>query len=172
LAPFICFTAEEAWLARNPGDKESVHLRLFPEFSEDWRDDALAKKWSKIRRLRRVVTGALEIERVEKRIGSSLQSAPVIYADSEYKDAFKSMGAGELADLFITSGLRFEGSKRPTGAFTLEDVPGVAVVPEIAQGKKCGRCWKILDNVGSNMKHPEACPRCADAADHHPGPIE
>jgi isoleucyl-tRNA synthetase len=147
-------------------------LRLFPEISKDWRDDALAKKWSKIRHLRRVVTGALEIERAEKRIGSSLQSAPVIYADSEYKDAFKSMDAGELADLFITSGLRFEGSKRPTGAFTLEDVPGVAVVPEIAQGKRCERCWKILDNVGSNTKHPEACPRCADAADHHPGPIE
>jgi isoleucyl-tRNA synthetase len=172
LAPFICFTAEEAWLTRNPGEEESVHLRLFPKIPEDWRNDSLAKKWSKIRSLRRVVTGALEIERAEKRIGSSLQSAPVIYADTEYKEVLKSMDTGELADLFITSGLRFEGSKSPTGAFTLEDVPGVAVVPEMAQGERCGRCWKILDDVGSNINHPEACTRCADAADHHPGPIE
>jgi isoleucyl-tRNA synthetase len=172
LAPFICFTAEEAWLTRNPGEEESVHLRLFPKIPEDWRNDSLAKKWSKIRSLRRVVTGALEIERAEKRIGSSLQSAPVIYADTEYKEALKSMDAGELADLFITSGLRFQGSKSPTGAFTLEDVPGVAVIPEMAKGERCGRCWKILDDVGSNINHPEACTRCADAADHHPGPIE
>jgi isoleucyl-tRNA synthetase len=172
LAPFICFTAEEAWLVRNPGDEESVHLRLFPEISEDWRDDALAQKWSKIRRLRRVVTGALEIERAEKRIGSSLQSAPIIYAEAEYKDALKSMDAGELADLFITSRIKFEGGKSPAGAFTLEDVPGVAVVSEIAKGERCGRCWKILDDVGSNTDHPEACPRCADAVDHYPGPVE
>jgi isoleucyl-tRNA synthetase len=122
--------------------------------------------------MRRVVTGALEIERAEKRIGSSLQSAPVIYADAEFTDALKSMDAGEMADLFITSGVSFAEGESLAGAFTLEDVPGVAVVPEMAQGEKCGRCWKILDDVGSNMDHPEACPRCADASDHHSGPLE
>ena len=172
LAPFICFTAEEAWLARNPGEDESVHLRLFPEIPETWRDDALAAKWSKIRRLRRTVTGALEVERAEKRIGSSLQAAPVVYADAEYTDALTALDASELADLFITSGVTFADGAAPDEAFRIEDVPGVAVMPTLAEGDKCGRCWKVLEDVGSVSGHPEACPRCADAADHHPGPPE
>ena len=157
---------------RNQGDEESVHLRLFPEISESWRDDSLSRKWYKIRRLRRVVTGALEIERTEKRIGSSLQSAPIVYTDADYQEALKSMDASELADLFITSGVIFSSGKSPADAFTLEDVPGVSVIPELALGKKCERCWKILDDVGSILSHPEACPRCANAADHNPGPVE
>ena len=169
LAPFICFTAEEAWLMRYPKDEESVHLQLFPELPEDWRDDELSKKWFKIRRLRRVVTGALEIERTEKRIGSSLQSAPVIYTSADYEDSFKSMNKNELADLFITSSISFSSGKSPANAFKLDDVPGVSVVPELAQGKKCERCWKILDDVGSNLNHPNACSRCADAVDNYRG---
>ena len=172
LAPFICFTAEEAWLSRNPGDEESIHLRLFPEIPDSWRDDALAAKWSKIRRLRRAVTGALEVERAEKRIGSSLQATPVVYADDEYRDALASLESGELADLFITSGVTFADGDAPEGAFRLEDVPGVAVTPAMAEGEKCQRCWKVLQEVGASAAHPEACPRCADAADHHPGPTE
>ena len=172
LAPFICFTAEEAWLSRNPGEEESVHLRLFPDIPDEWRDDALAAKWSKIRRLRRAVTGALEIERAEKRIGSSLQAAPVVYADEEYRDALQSLNEAELADLFITSGVRFAEGEAPADAFRLEDVPGVAVIPELAEGEKCERCWKTLADVGTRPDHPGACPRCADAADHHPGVAE
>ena len=80
LAPITCFTAEEAWLARPAdmpdGAKESVHLRLYPEIPPAWRDAALGAKWETVRSLRRVVTGALELERAEKRIGSSLQAAP------------------------------------------------------------------------------------------------
>ncbi|NQU56082.1 MAG: class I tRNA ligase family protein, partial [Rhodospirillales bacterium] len=167
LAPFICFTAEEAWLERNPGAGESVHLRLFPEIPDGWRDDVLAAKWSKIRRLRRTVTGALEVERAEKRIGSSLQAAPVVYADEEYTDALSSLNTAERSDLFITSGVTFKSGEAPADAFVLEDVAGVAVVSEIAEGEKCGRCWKVLEDVGSNPAHPEACGRCADAADHH-----
>jgi len=169
LAPFICFTAEEAWLERNPGEEESVHLRLFPEIPEDWRDDALAAKWSNIRNLRRVVTGALEVERAEKRIGSSLQAAPVIFADMQYQDAVKGL---DLAELFITSGARFDDADHDPGAFSLEDVPGVWVRAEVAKGEKCERCWKVLEDVGSNPAHPQACGRCADAADHHPGAPE
>ena len=47
LAPVICFTAEEAWLARHgdvPG--RSVHLELFADVPADWRDDALGERWA------------------------------------------------------------------------------------------------------------------------------
>ncbi len=76
LAPMLCFTMEEAWLNRFPGDRGSVHLRQFPEIPREWRDQALAEKWRKVRQVRRAVTGALEIERKEGRIGSSLEAAP------------------------------------------------------------------------------------------------
>ena len=79
LAPMLPFTAEEAWLARYRSSEGSVHLELFPELPSSWRDDALAEKWRKVRNVRRVVTGALEIERAHKRIGSSLEAAPVVY---------------------------------------------------------------------------------------------
>ena len=85
LAPMLCFTMEEAWLNRFPNDKGSVHLRQFPEVPREWRDEALAEKWRKVRALRRVVTGALEIERKEGRIGSSLEAAPKVYvADDDH----------------------------------------------------------------------------------------
>ncbi len=162
LAPFICFTAEEAWLSRNPDDAGSVHLRQFPVIPEHWRDDKLASKWAILRRLRRVVTGALEVERASKRIGSSLQAYPVIHAAEEYKAAAEGMN---LADLFITSGAEFAEGAPPGGGFRLPDIPGVEVRVEIAKGTKCERCWKVLDEVGAHAAHSTVCGRCADAVE-------
>ena len=100
LAPFLCFTAEEAWLVRHPGADESVHLRLFPEIPEAWRDDALAAKWGRVRALRRVVTGALEVERADKRIGSSLEAHADVFAEAAYVGALDGV---DLAEIAITS---------------------------------------------------------------------
>ena len=101
LAPITCFTAEEAWLARPQdmpdGGKDSVHLRTYPEIPAAWLDAALGEKWKTVRALRRVVTGALELERAEKRIGSSLQAAPRVHAAPEYLEAFA--GPRPLRDL-------------------------------------------------------------------------
>ncbi len=165
LAPFICFTAEEAWLARHPERSagNSVHLRTFPDVPADWADEALAEKWSNVRALRRAVTGALEIARANKVIGASLQSHPKVYADAKYQDAVADI---DVADLCITSGLTFVDGAAPADAHRVEDVDGIAVVVETATGEKCERCWKVLDEVGSNTDHPTACNRCADAVDH------
>jgi len=167
-APFACFTAEEAWLARNPGEGESVHLRLFPDVPAEWRDDALNEKWATIRRLRRVVTGAIEVERAEKRIGSSLQAAPIVHAEEVYRKAIADLDVNEIADLFITSGVSFSSDDAPADAYTFDEVPGVAVVVRPAKGEKCVRCWKVLDDIGADKGYPEVCPRCADAVRHHP----
>jgi isoleucyl-tRNA synthetase len=168
LAPFICFTAEEAWLARHSGDApdNSVHLRTFPDIPESWRDDALAEKWVKIRNLRRVVTGAIELERKEKRIGSSLQAHPVIYANAEDIALFDGLDAAEL---FITSGATFILDSGPKNSFSLDDVSDAWVVAGEAQGEKCERCWKFLPDVGSDPDYPGTCKRCADAVRHRAG---
>ena len=159
LAPFICFTAEEAWLARNP-DADSVHLRLFPDIPESWRDDKLDAKWQRIRAVRRVVTGALEIERAEKRIGSSLQASPMIHTTAEITALF---GGLDPAELLITSGAEFTTDTAPEEAFSIEDVANVGVMPLPATGKKCERCFQILKEVGNVANYPGACGRCADA---------
>ncbi|MCK5546315.1 MAG: class I tRNA ligase family protein, partial [Rhodospirillaceae bacterium] len=170
LAPFICFTAEEAWQARFPNERdretESVHYRLFPDVPENWEDKALAEKWTKVRALRRVVTGALEIERAEKRIGSSLQAVPKVYVTAQYINAMQGVDLSELA---ITSGAELIEGDAPTGAFKLDDVDGVGVVSGLADGEKCERCWMVKADVGSDENHPTVCGRCADAVDHQRG---
>ncbi|WP_207458000.1 isoleucine--tRNA ligase [Azospirillum sp. SYSU D00513] len=169
LAPILCFTAEEAWLARPQGlglgDAESVHLRLFPEIPAEWRDDALAAKWEKIRDVRRVVTGALELERANKRIGSSLQAEPTVHVDEETRTLLAGV---DFADVCITSQIEVVASPAPDGAFTLPDVAGIAVAPGLADGEKCERCWKVLPEVTTVPEHPTLCQRCADTVDHAP----
>jgi len=165
-APFICFTAEEAWLARNGEEdaEKSVHLRTFPDIPADWRDDELAEKWKKIRTIRRVVTGALEVERAEKRIGSSLQSRPTVHTPAENHTLFEGLDAAEL---FITSGAEFSVDPAPDGAFTLDDVSDVGVVPNLSGTTKCPRCYQFPDDIGADPEHPEVCGRCADAVRNH-----
>ena len=74
LAPILVFTMEECWLERHSGDRESVHLRQMPVVPAEWADAALAAKWEKVREVRKVVTGALEIARRDKVVGSSLEA--------------------------------------------------------------------------------------------------
>ncbi|NIY75490.1 isoleucine--tRNA ligase [Thalassospira sp. HF15] len=161
LAPVLCFTADEAWRARY-GAESSVHAETFNTVSDGWKDDALATKWAKIRKLRRVVTGALELERAEKRIGASLDAAPKVYAAAEYVEALNGLNLAEIA---ITSDIELITGDAPEGAYTLEDVAGVGVVPALAEGAKCERCWQTLPEVGSHAEHKTVCNRCADAVD-------
>jgi isoleucyl-tRNA synthetase len=160
LAPMLCFTAEEAWLARDPA-AQSVHLEAFPSIPAAWRDDALAEKWRKLRNIRRVVTGALEIERAQKRIGSSLEAHPEIYVADP--DLFAAAVDVDLGELCITSGAVLAEGEGPPEAFRLPDVPGVAVVPRLAEGRKCARSWKISPAVGLDPQFPDVTPRDAQA---------
>ncbi len=160
LAPFICFTAEEAWLLRHPSDDGSVHAEVFLATPAEWLDPALAAKWERVRKVRRVVTGALELERAAKRIGASLQAQPVVHLGAEDLGALDGI---DFAEICITSGIRLTTDPAPEGAFTLADVEGVAVAPALADGAKCLRCWKVLPEVGLVQDHPDLCNRCVGA---------
>ncbi|NNM72487.1 isoleucine--tRNA ligase [Enterovirga aerilata] len=161
IAPILAFTAEEAWLERYPSESGSVHLETFPAVPEEWLSPELARKWAEVRRVRRVVTGALEIERAAKRIGASLEAAPLVYVSDP--GIMAALEGVDLAEVCITSGIRIVAGEPPADAFRLEDVRGVAVVPERAEGRKCARSWKITPEVGSDPDYPDVTPRDAAA---------
>jgi isoleucyl-tRNA synthetase len=161
LAPILSFTAEESWRMYRPDAEPSVHLTLFPENLEKLRDDKLAAKWETIRNVRRVVTGALELERAAKNIGSSLEASPVIYVAD--RDMLATLFDVDLAEVCITSNYEVRESEAPAGAFRLDAVPGVAVVVEKAVGTKCARSWKISPTVGEDAEYPDVTPRDAQA---------
>jgi isoleucyl-tRNA synthetase len=157
LSPLISFTTEEAWTARYP-DAGSNSLRVFPETPADWRNDAEAARWAKVAQVTGVVTGALEIERREKRIGSSLEAAPAVHvADDELLAAF---GGLDAAEIFRTSGGNLDGGAGAAASFRIAEMKAVAVDPEKAEGHKCARCWKVLPEV---KPATQLCLRCEDA---------
>ncbi|WDI32554.1 isoleucine--tRNA ligase [Hyphococcus flavus] len=164
LAPVCVFTMEEAWLSRYPSTDGSVHLQQFPETPAAWRNDDLGAKWKKIREVRRVVTGALEVERREKRIGASLEAAPHVHVADE--GLLKAYDGLDAAELFITSGATLTDKSAPDAAFRLEgETQSVAVVSVKADGEKCRRCWRILPEVGVHEAHGDLCERCIDAVE-------
>jgi isoleucyl-tRNA synthetase len=161
LAPMLAFTTEETWLSRYGENASSVHLETFPEIPAAWRDEALAEKWRKVRLVRSVVTGALEIERAQKRIGSSLEAHPIVHVSN--LDLFAALVDVDLAEVCITSAATLVSDEGPANAFRLPDVQGVAVVTNLAEGTKCARSWKILVTVGADPQYPEVSPRDAKA---------
>ena len=160
LAPILVFTMEEVWLERNPGDESSVHLVDIPDTPSDWLDETLMATVARIRRVRRVVTAALEVQRTDKVIGSSLEASPIVHVDDvETRKLLKQI---DMDDLCITSGLQLTGDPAPAEAFRLPEIEGVGVVFEKAEGEKCQRCWKILPDVGRH-RHAGVCSRCDEA---------
>ncbi len=163
LAPLMPFTMEETWTTRYP-DAVSVHLRQFPETPDIWRNEDAAAEIAQLRKVRAVVTGALEVERREKRIGASLEAAPRVFiADPVLLGPAKK---ADMAELCITSSITIEAGEGPAGAFSLPEVPGVWVVPERAPGAKCARSWRILPEVGQDLRYPDLSLRDADAVAH------
>lgn len=158
-APILVFTMEEVWLSRYAGEGSSVHLELFPKLPTEWKNEALDKKWDMIRSVRRAVTGALEIERANKVIGSSLESAPEVYVKAN-DEALAAVNSIDFAEVCITSAITVKSGEGPADAFRLENV---AVVSHKAEGQKCARSWKISKDIGKDKDFPDITPRDADA---------
>jgi isoleucyl-tRNA synthetase len=161
LAPILVFTSEETWSARDPNAR-SVHLEQFPTIPEAWRNDALAAKWEAIRRIRSVVTGAIEIARADKEIGSSLEAHPIVYVmDPALARALEGV---DFAEVCITSDLTTTLSEAaPLDAFRVHDMPGVAVLVVRANGIKCARSWRYFDPATADPDYPDVTPRDAAA---------
>ncbi|WP_091742327.1 isoleucine--tRNA ligase [Phenylobacterium immobile] len=159
-SPLLSFTMEEAWTLRFP-DAGSNVLRVFPNTPGQWRNDAEAARWAKVQTVTRAVTGALEVERREKRMGAALEAAPVVHiADADLRAAF---GGLDAAEVFRTSQATLVADEGPADAFRIPEAPGVAVQPVKAEGAKCARSWRILPEVGSDPRYPDLSLRDADA---------
>jgi isoleucyl-tRNA synthetase len=160
LAPILVFTMEEVWLERNPDKKSSIHLLDIPDTPSEWRNDKLAKKWAIVRSYRRLVTSALELQRADKVIGSSLEAAPIIHITD--KDALEILKTVPFQDICITSDIKLTDTNPPKGAYISDEIIGAAVDFKKSVGSKCERCWKILPDVGT-YRHPSTCERCSSA---------
>jgi isoleucyl-tRNA synthetase len=160
LAPLTPFTMEEAWTTRFP-EAGSNCLRVIPTTPADWRNDAEAARWDKVQIVTRVVTGALEVERRDKRIGAALEAAPRVHiADPDLLAAFEGL---DPAEVFRTSQASLVADQGLGRLFRLDDATPVGVEALRAEGRKCARSWRILPEVGSDPRYPDLSLRDADA---------
>ncbi len=147
LAPMLCFTAEEAYLARYENAKDqgdSIHLQEFVTIPAAWENALVAEKWEKVRTLRGYVTAKLEEARASNLIKSSLQAMVHLTVPESAQHYLEEVALDEVC---ITSQLELEYA----------DVPGPRVDVRQAGGDKCERCWKVLPEVKEGL-----CHRCAE----------
>ncbi len=156
MAPVLSFTAEEVW-QHLPGQKEeSIFLSDFPEVEDRFEDKELEARWTRLIEVREVVNKALEIKRVERLIGNSLEAKVTVYAAGERFEILNSY-RDFLPTLFIVSQADVKEYKElPEGVITDEELPEVAVMVEHADGEKCPRCW----NWSPAVTKQNLCDRC------------
>ncbi|WP_448676478.1 isoleucine--tRNA ligase [Delftia acidovorans] len=143
MAPFLSFTAEEAWKVF--GDSESIFLETYTDLPAG--DEALLAKWARLREIRDVVNKDIEAVRTEGRVGSSLQAEVTVSAQPEDLALLQSLG-DDLKFVFITS--------------AAEALAGEALQAAVTPSShaKCDRCWHYRADVGINPEHPSLCGRC------------
>ena len=169
MAPILSFTAEEIWQslpegARRETGMSSVHLTSFPDADRKWKNEELAARWEGLLTVRTIVQGALEMQRRDKVIGSSLEAKVVLGATPQRYETLRTYEA-DLPALFIVS--QVELSKVgaiPTEGHLLADPSfGLYVDVEKPSGAKCERCWNYRVAVGTFADHPTLCDRCVEA---------
>ena len=143
MAPFLSFTAEEAWATF--GASESIFLETYALFKPQ--DDALLAKWHRIRELRDTVNKDIEALRADGKVGSSLQANVMLQVNADDHAVLASLG-DDLKFVFITSAIELIAS----------DATSVSTTASTAT--KCERCWHYRDDVGSDTDHPTICGRC------------
>ncbi|WP_028225956.1 isoleucine--tRNA ligase [Paraburkholderia ferrariae] len=149
LAPFLSFTAEEAWKVFQPGS-ETIFTETFHAFPDIAQAEALIGKWTLLREVRSNVTKALEEARVANQIGSSLQAEVRILASGARYDALATLG-DDLKFVLITSAAE---------VVKVESEADEAVEVITSKYLKCERCWHYREDVGAHAEHPGLCGRC------------
>ena len=161
IAPVLSFTADEIWRFMPHQSEESVHLAQFPVLAPEHKDEELVKRWDTMIKVRGEVAKALELARVQKIIGHSLDAAVAIAAPAELQALLKQFAA-DLKNIFIVS--KTELLENLDGAYyTAEGIPGLRIRVTAAPGAKCERCWCYDEEIGQDLEHPAICPKCLAA---------
>ena len=160
LAPILSFTMEDAWdhLPRMSGDRESVHLELFPKREDLFVDEDVESRWDRLCDVRNEVTRALEIARNEKLIGHSFDAKVILHVEGSLYDFLKEFDPWVLREFFIVS--QVELRRGGKGAVEAEQLKGLSITVEKAPGSKCPRCWVYSEEIGVSDRYPDLCPRC------------
>ncbi|MFW8600944.1 isoleucine--tRNA ligase [Desulfobacterota bacterium M19] len=161
MAPVLAFTVAEAWgyLPFDPEREKDPAMASFPAPRPEYRQPELDEKWGRLTLIRRELTKALEIARINKVIGHSLEARVMISASGELAE-FIADKRQLLEDIAIVSQLEF--SETSDGeAYESAELDGLRVLVSPAAGRKCERCWTRSETVGENTSHPTICERCA-----------
>ena len=159
LAPMTCFTAEEIWKFmphRKDDNVESVMLNYYPKINSKFENDAILLKWSRLIKVKDLVSKKLEEARANKDIGLSLEAKVSLFAEGEEYDFLKDK-TDLLKDIFIVSSVEITENRR-----NADEEVGIGVKVEKADGEKCARCWSYSETVGKNKIYPTICARCIE----------
>ncbi len=162
MAPVLSFLAAEAWefLPADPQREAQVFVALFPAVKETrLQDEALARKWEQLLKVRGELTKALEIARQNKVIGHSLEAVVTVAATGEL-GGFVTANFATLRDITIVSDMHQTGGALTDVTYASEEIPGLQVAVAAASGQKCARCWTRSESVGSDPARPDLCGRC------------
>ena len=143
MAPFLSFTAEEAWATF--GASESIFLETYSDFKPQ--DDALLAKWTRIREIRDAINKDIETLRADGKLGSSLQADVSLELEADEFELLSSLAA-DMKFVCITSAIKLIAASARK----------ISVKPSI--NTKCERCWHYVDDVGRSSEHPTICGRC------------
>jgi isoleucyl-tRNA synthetase len=168
MAPFLSFTAEEAWTTF--GKSESIFLETFTNLGTP--DDALLAKWNRINEIRAAVNKEIETVRTAGSVGASLQAEVSLWLGKGNYELLSSLG-NDLKFVFIVSKMTLAQYKvsdnKQQGNFIgnfselttdVDNHPSIQCLVNASEAKKCERCWHYSDDVGHNPAHPTLCGRC------------
>lgn len=152
MAPFLSFTAEEAWqvFAHQTKSQDTIFTEEFYALPTVTRGEDLIARWTRIREMRSEITKAIEYEREAGHVGSSLQAEIHIQASSKDAALLNSLG-DDLKFITITSSATVE---------VVDSLSELKVIVRASAHQKCGRCWHYREDVGHDSKHPTLCGRC------------
>ena len=164
LAPILAFTSEEIWALmphHGMAETDSVLYNTMPETYPGYAlSPELTSMWDNILKLRTDVYKALELARIEKVIGKSLEAEVTLHFDDDSFTAFEKIADEDYKTLFIVSDVHI--SKGFGDGYAGVEFPGVTVAVRASDEPKCARCWKHDKDVGLSTKHPDLCPRCLE----------
>ena len=149
MAPILSFTADEIWQTLGMDAEATVFEDVWYELPVNGWSEAGIAQWQAVLEVRALANKAIEEQRAQGLVGSSLQSELDIHASGATYQALTRLG-DDLRFVLIVS-------RATLHELTDGDVR-IKVTP--SPHAKCERCWHYRADVGADAAHPTICGRC------------